>query len=60
MHCSKESLDWAAVRLSPLPSSEPTSIGKQIDYGRRDVREMASLERTLIRSWKSRTSKEVL
>jgi hypothetical protein len=48
------------VRLSPLPSGEPISIGKQIDYGRCDVREMASLERTLIRSWKSRTSKEVL
>jgi len=35
------------------------SIGEQIDYGRRDVCEMASLERTL-KSWKSRTSKEAL
>ena len=48
------------VRVSPLPSGEPISIGKQIDYGRCDVCEMASLEPTLIRTWKSRTSKEVL
>jgi len=38
------SVEGVKVRLSPHPSGEPISIGKQIDYGRSDVCEMASQE----------------